>query len=198
MKVLTRQAVPGGYKDTRGYNKPLTLANESTMTSEHVLDTVRLEPQVTPGPEPRWVSNFSDQGKGRPTIARDRYIECPSYKQMDFNTVKQQTVRSHQRGYSSTNEGIHGAEDYPVTIKTYSDKLIEPNAEEINWEASRFKWGYAEVPGDLGYNLKGSLSTLQRNQNFITTGFYKPRGQGTSGYRTGLMGIKTKFGIDPT
>lgn len=194
---VTRKALPqGGFKGRDGFRKPLPY--QSTSSVEPGSNKISFQPLNVPGPESQWVSEYSNLGMGRPKISKNSYVKCEDDgTPISFKTVREQFVRSHQRGYSATEEGPHGIQDYDVDIRTIGYDIKEIDEKDTNWEAARFKYGKAEVPSNLGYNLKGSLSTLQRAQEFITTGFHKPTGFNSGGYNSGKHGIKASMGVVP-
>jgi len=201
----TRRYDAGGYQTNQGYYVASSLAKQSNLDLSNDEDKIPLFPLQTPFPRTRWVKDHSNNNQGRPSVNKDRYLPCPEENRIDYYSTQKQNVITHQYGYRSvegngTDSGpnVHGLQWYDVTPMKDPIKVENPDAKDINYEASRFQYGRAEVPSNLGYDLPGATASLQRdNHKFLTTGYYRPGGYHRGGYLGGRNGLSNKLGALP-
>ena len=186
----------GGYRGTDGLEKPLPLAGLVDMKMEGGF--FEINPLAEFPPEPEWDLEYSNLGKGRARVTRDRYLTDGEVTTcIDNDIVQRQMTKKHQNGYQATDVGAHGTQWYDVNMLGFNKKTIDMTPEAANYEGSRFQYGRYDVPSNLGYGLQGATSTLQRQKQFTTTGYTKLQGKQQSGWYAGRKGDVNRLGVNP-
>lgn len=205
----TRQFNPAGYQRNQGFFKQKKVdVQDAPLDNEfgNEGDRYKLAPLQTPAPDKRWIIEHSNLGLGKPTISNDRFEKCDEPNRLDHTDIGKQNVICHQKGWRSVggdgkdnDSNIHGFQWYDPSPKAFEQGLVDPSEKDINWEASRYRYGRYEVPSRLGRDLQGSQSTLQRdNANYLLTDYFQPSGFRRGGYLAGHNGIFNDQGTLPS
>jgi hypothetical protein len=121
-----------------------------------------------------------------------------------YGLVQKEFNKSLVNGFqTSVDPGYRGYYDHVVPVRGPKpvQKQVDLKQEVINENASRFKWGYQEVPPNYGNNLRGvgALRTMNGTSGktirpLLAGGDTRDSGYGSSGFRQAGYKVNGKIG----